>query len=161
MFPYSGHGNDMYPDVVADPNDVSSIDAIIKAAYENISGEAGPKNLTRYRSLYIKNAQFIMDIGDKHIVKSVEAILGDPDYAVRKQSFYENEIRREIQHYGNIATVFSTYETRRQKDDEKPMSRGINNFQLLNDGKRWWIVSWFWQRENDRFPIPEKYLGDP
>lgn len=161
MCTYAGYSNDMYPDVVADPNDVSSIDAIIKAFYDKVSGEAGPKNLTRYRSLYINNAQFVMDIGDKHIVKSVEDRLGDPSYAVRKESFYESEIRRDVRHFGNIAIVFSTYEIRRNKDDEKPVSRGINNFQLLNDGKRWWIVSLFWQRENDKFQLPEKYLSPP
>jgi hypothetical protein len=36
--------------------------------------------------------------------------------------------------------------------------RGINSVQLFNDGRRWWIVSIYWQQENASVPIPEKYL---
>jgi hypothetical protein len=36
--------------------------------------------------------------------------------------------------------------------------RGINSIQLFNDGKRWWIVSIYWQQENARAPIPQEYL---
>jgi hypothetical protein len=37
--------------------------------------------------------------------------------------------------------------------------RGINSFQLWNDGKRWWVITIFWQSENKDQPIPEKYIG--
>lgn len=37
-------------------------------------------------------------------------------------------------------------------------SRGINSIQLMNDGKRWWIVTIFWQGEDEKNPLPEKYL---
>lgn len=36
--------------------------------------------------------------------------------------------------------------------------RGINSFQLMNDGKRWWVVTIFWEAETPENPIPEKYL---
>jgi hypothetical protein len=60
--------------------------------------------------------------------------------------------------FGNIAHVFSTYESKHAKDDEKPFARGINSFQLMNDGKRWWIVTIFWQGEDDKNPLPAEYL---
>jgi hypothetical protein len=28
----------------------------------------------------------------------------------------------------------------------------------MNDGKRWWIVTIFWQGEDAKTPLPEKYL---
>jgi hypothetical protein len=28
----------------------------------------------------------------------------------------------------------------------------------MNDGKRWWVVTIFWQAEDDKNPIPQKYL---
>jgi len=36
--------------------------------------------------------------------------------------------------------------------------RGINSIQLYNDGKRWWILSVFWQSENKELPLPKEYL---
>jgi hypothetical protein len=36
--------------------------------------------------------------------------------------------------------------------------RGINSFQLFNDGKRWWILSIYWQHESAEHGIPQQYL---
>ena len=57
-----------------------------------------------------------------------------------------------------IAHAFSTYESRYMASDPEPFARGINSFQLLHDGTRWWVVSIFWQQESEEHPIPEKYL---
>jgi len=54
--------------------------------------------------------------------------------------------------------VFSTYESRRTLNDEKPFMRGINSFQLWYDGKRWRVITILWQSESPDTPIPEKYI---
>jgi hypothetical protein len=28
----------------------------------------------------------------------------------------------------------------------------------MNDGKRWWIVTVFWQAEDEKNPLPAEYL---
>ena len=61
--------------------------------------------------------------------------------------------------FGNIAHVFSTYVSFRSRADTRPFQRGINSFQLLYDGTRWWVVSVFWQAETRDYPIPAKYVG--
>ena len=75
-----------------------------------------------------------------------------------KEGFYETEKARRVDLYGNIAHVFSTYESRHAPGDKTPFMRGINSFQLLNDGKRWWIITIYWQGETPENPIPKKYL---
>ncbi|MEK7724355.1 MAG: RidA family protein, partial [Acidobacteriota bacterium] len=70
---------------------------------------------------------------------------------------HEKEIARKSDTYGNIVQAFSTYEARRKKDDEKPFLRGINSFQLLFDGTRWWVMTIYWQAETPDNPIPSKY----
>ena len=65
---------------------------------------------------------------------------------------------RRIDSYGNIAQVFSTYASFHKADDKKSFQRGINSFQLLNDGKRWWVMTIYWQGETTENPIPKKYL---
>ena len=63
-----------------------------------------------------------------------------------------------MEKFGHIAHIFSTYESRRKADDPAPFARGINSFQLMNDGKRWWIVTIFWEAEGPDNPIPAEYL---
>jgi hypothetical protein len=43
-------------------------------------------------------------------------------------------------------------------EDAKPFQRGINSIQLMNDGKRWWVVTIFWQGEDEKSPLPQRYL---
>jgi hypothetical protein len=66
-------------------------------------------------------------------------------------------VHRVAEQYGPIAQVFSTYESRRNLDD-KPFARGINSFQLFNDGERWWILSIFWTSERPDLMIPDEFL---
>jgi hypothetical protein len=77
---------------------------------------------------------------------------------IEENGFFEKEIARRVEVFGTIAHVFSTYESRHKAEDPTPFARGINSIQLMNDGKRWWIVTVFWQGEGPDNPIPEKYL---
>jgi hypothetical protein len=43
-------------------------------------------------------------------------------------------------------------------NDPKPFARGINSFQLIHDGKRWWVLTIFWEGERPDNPIPQKYI---
>ena len=151
----------------ANPSDVATIDSIITAAYEGISGPAGKKrDWDRERSLYFPGARLIpmaMEAGteDLDLVPHLLDIAGfiarvEPFFA--KSGFYEKEVARRTEQFGQMAHVWSTYESRHSEDDPEPFMRGINSIQLFNDGQRWWIVSIYWQQENASAPIPEKYL---
>ena len=153
----------------ADPADVASIDAIITAAYDSISGPPGKRDWNRERSLFISGARLIPTTGNAgetnlvgeivpHILDIDGFIARVCDY-VEKNGFFEKEIARRTEIFGNIAHVFSTYESRHKAEDPKPFARGINSIQLMNDGKRWWIVTVFWQGEGPDNPLPEKYLS--
>lgn len=148
---------------VANPADVGSIDAILAAVYDVISGPAGKKrDWDRMRSLFIPGARLI-PTGPRPGGAYGSRVLTVEDYVTRgsalfeKEGFFEKEIARKTESFGQIAHVFSTYEAR-HSPDEKPFIRGINSIQLMNDGKRWWIVTIFWQAEDVQNPLPEKYL---
>jgi hypothetical protein len=152
----------------ANPNDVASIDAIIKAAYDVISGPAGQKrDLDRERSLFIPGARLIptaLEPGVTNESKIAPQILDVEAYIARvepyfeKNGFYEKEIARKTEQFGHIANVWSTYESRHNEDDPEPFMRGINSIQLFYDGERWWIVNIYWQHESIEDGIPAKYL---
>ena len=146
--------------------DVSSIDAIIGAAYDGISGPAGKRDWDRERSLFLPGARLIptaMTAGEAD-PDSAPQILDVEGYIARvepyfaENGFYEKEVARRTEQVGRIAHVWSTYESRHSPDDAKPFMRGINSFQLFHDGARWWIVNIYWQHETPEHPIPDKYL---
>lgn len=145
--------------------DVASLDAIMKAVYEVISGDAGQKrDWDRFRSLFHKDARLIPS-GKNANTGIIGARAFTPEeYITRsapfmeKEGFYEREVARRADIYGNIAQVFSTYASYHKADDKTPFQRGINSFQLLNDGTRWWIITIYWQGETPENPIPKKYL---
>jgi hypothetical protein len=149
----------------ANPADVVSLDAIMKAVYDVISGDAGkPRDWERFRTLFHKDARMIPSgknaqtgiIGARAYTPEEYIKRVEPVFA--KDGFFEREAARRVEIYGNIAQVFSTYESFHSLADKKPFVRGINSFQLLNDGKRWWVVTIFWQGETADNPIPKKYL---
>ena len=149
---------------VANPADVNSIDSIVAAVYDVISGPAGKKrDWDRMRSLFIPGARLI-PTGPRQAggygsrVFTVDEYIGRASGFFEKEGFYEREAARRTEQFGRIAHVFSTYESRHGADDAKPFQRGINSIQLMNDGTRWWIVTIFWQGEDEKNPLPEKYL---
>jgi hypothetical protein len=150
----------------ADPRDVESIDAIIAAAYDVISGPAGKKrDWDRERSLFYPGARLIPtasvpgrnDVDLEPQVLDVEAYIARVE-PLLQQGFYESEVVRRTEQFGRIAHVWSTYESRYDSNDAAPFMRGVNSFQLFNDGQRWWILSIYWQHENVEHLIPAKYL---
>jgi hypothetical protein len=140
------------------PEDVQSLDAIMHAAYDSISGPAGPRDWSRFRSLFLPQARFTQvgkgpDGATFVISWSVDEFIRDAGTVFSKDPFYENAIVNRPDGYGNMTQVLSSYESHRSPGD-KPFERGVNSFQLLNDGKRWWIVSIFWDSERPDNPLP-------
>jgi hypothetical protein len=150
----------------ADPRDVESIDAIIAAAYDVISGPAEQeRDWNRERSLFYPRARLIptASVPGRNDVDLEPQILDVEGYIARaepllKAGFYETEVARRTEQFGLIAHVWSTYESRHDPNDPAPFMRGINSFQLFNDGKRWWILSVYWQHESAEHAIAQKYL---
>jgi hypothetical protein len=87
----------------------------------------------------------------------IEAYIARVEPLLQK-GFYETEVARRTEQFGRIAHVWSTYESRHDPSDAEPFMRGINSFQLFNDGSRWWILSICWQHESVDHAIAEKYL---
>jgi hypothetical protein len=144
--------------------DVESVDGIVAALYDVISGPAGaPRNWDRMRSLFAPEGR-LMAVGARPDGSFVLRAMSVDDYISRNSKafatmgFFEKEAARTSETFGQIVHVFSTYESRHAAGDAKPFQRGINSVQLYNDGKRWWIVSVLWRAEDDKLPLPERYL---
>lgn len=145
------------------PEDVASIDAIIRAVYEAVSftdgeGPDGP----RLASLCGPHARLskvgpdsIDDMSVSEFVARVRGRIAETGL----RSFRERELFRRTEVFSGIAHVFTTYEGRSADEDGgELLYRGINSIQLRHDGRRWWILTILWTDEREGSPIPPAYL---
>ena len=153
------------PQVAPRSDDVGTIDAIVRASYETISGPAGqPRQWGRDRTLYASQAYFVETGTDPKTGKAVIHGMTYQEYAdqagpdLEKYGYFEREIGRITQVFGHIACVTSSWEARTQAGG-KVIGRGVNSIQLVNDGQRWWITSMNWDNETVANPIPADLLA--
>jgi hypothetical protein len=143
--------------------DVQSIEAIMSALTEVISGPADTKrDWNRFEYLFSEDAKLI----PTQKTESGEIIYNywtPKEYIEMYQenrggtAFYEQELFRITESFGNIAHCFSTYAVRSSEDG--PIERrGINSIQLLKGKDRWYIMNVFWSNESDVEKLPNKYL---
>ena len=148
----------------ANPADVSSIDAIIAAIYDVVSGSAGEeRDWNRFRSMFDTEARLIptspAQDGDGFTAQmwDVDGYIERAGPSLSASGFFEVESNRVTEVFENIAQVFSTYESRRTPDGPVFM-RGINSIQLMYDGNRWWVMNIMWRGVGPDFEIPEEYF---
>lgn len=146
-----------------DSADVNSIEGIVRAYYEVISGPAGtPRQWRRDSTLYMPAATFVaMDVKDGTPIASVmtpEEFRQRTNASFVKNGFFETEIGSRIERFGNVAQVRSAYETR-QVYGGPITGRGVNYLMVYWDGRRWWIAGAVWDDEREGTVLPEAWVG--
>ncbi len=144
--------------------DTKSIQALIDAYYDCISGPIGQKrDFNRLKNLFHSEAKLIYTYWNKEeTVASTLVFNTMDDYIERldyldKKGFYEYEIKNSIDEFGAVSQVFSSYRYY-VEDKSIPSRTGITSYQLFFDGDRYWIISMLWTFESPTNKIPDKYL---
>ncbi len=151
----------------ANPQDVGSLDGVITALYESISGDAGvDRQWDRFYSLFTKEAQLIStneneDGSNGYLVRSPQEFAEGAAPYFENQGFHEYETNRVTSTYGRVVHLMSTYASKRSASDPEPFNSGVNSIQLFNDGSRWWILNIYWAHASEKNPIPPQYLSNP
>jgi hypothetical protein len=146
-------------------SDVTSIDGIIRAMYESISGKAGePRQWDRDRALHHPKALLIparqASGGPGAGVFDMDGFVASRGPFLEANDFYEVEIGRREFRFGAIANVLSSYEARTAPAPAgKVLRKGVNSIQLMHDGERWWIMSTLWDNERDGVELPKDLAG--
>jgi hypothetical protein len=134
---------------LARPSDVATLDAILHAFYETVSGAMGqPRDWDRFRSLFLPDGRLMPIIslaGEKAGMRflSTEDFIDRVEPIFAREDFWERETSRQTETSGHFAHVLSFYESLRSPDGP-PFERSVNSIQLFNDGLRWWIVNVMW-----------------
>jgi hypothetical protein len=137
------------PNPKASPSDVGTLDGILRAMYEVISGPAGaPRDWARFRSLYLPDARLMPVVSPAGETPRVRTL--SPEEYIRRvepifasEAFWERETSREVETFGRVAHVLSHYESLHDPDGP-PFERGTNSVQLFYDDSRWWVISVLW-----------------
>ncbi len=147
--------------------DEEKIGAAVDEMYAMISGPKGPRDWSRQAQSFHPEARQIRTWVDGEGRPAMKMMSVD-DYArdtapyFAANPFYEVEIGRRIDRFGNIAQVWSAYEARAALDDAEPERRGINSIQLFNDPDHGWrIVSMIWDNEREGVKLPEMAAPSP
>ena len=143
----------------ARPQDVRSIDAIVRALYECISGRAGePRDWDRFRALALPDARLARSVTGAAGTVRLD-VFDAPGYAsdvapfLAAHDFHEEQTALHVERSGQVAHAWSRYEARPHRDSPELLRCGANSIQLWHDGARWWIVSVLWDRS---IPIDER-----
>jgi len=156
------------------PADVDTVEHLMAALYDVISGPAGQqRDWNRFRSLFLPDARMgvirtdMAATADKPARKS-DAVLFTPDMYVERDdpvfktmSFFERAIANRVETFGNLTSVWSTYESRHDPKDAQPFARGINSLQIVHAQGRYWVANIIWDDEHEGLTLPEKYLKQP
>ena len=147
----------------ADPADVGTIQGIVAAYYDVISGPAGsPRQWRRDSTLYTPGATFVAmrEQGGKPVAE----LMTPEDFRRAfnadfvEKGFFETEIGSRIERFGNVAQVRSVYETRRAATGPL-LGRGVNYLLLYWDGARWWITGAAWDDERPGSKLPPSWIS--
>ncbi|MGQ0589759.1 MAG: hypothetical protein ACT4N8_09545 [Sphingosinicella sp.] len=146
-------------------DDEAAIGAVVDEMYAMISGPRGPRDWSRQANCFHPDARQIRTfigpdgraafkaMGQEEYVRDTTSFFAEND-------FFEVEIGRRIDLFGNIAHVWSAYEARTALDDAAPERRGINSIQLFKDPERGWrITSMIWDNEREGVAIPADLAG--
>jgi hypothetical protein len=139
--------------------DVKSVDAIINAYYDVVSGSSSePWEFERDKYIHSKNAVIRrLDENGKAESRTLEAEY-IPIGLSPKEDFYEKELKRIVNKFGNIAQVWSAFEIRTDPKTESNI-RGLNSIQLHYENSRWYIDNWTCEMESEKTSVVTEFMN--
>jgi len=146
-------------------DDWASPRSIVHALHETISAGPGEqRDWDRYRDLFLDGAMISMAIKSPRapgiMAATTEELIEQTEANYGSTGFHEIPLIVDVAEFGALAVVTNSFEVKLRRDDAEPLMRGLNHFQLLNDGERWWIVSNISTVESGDWKLPAAFDPD-
>jgi len=155
------------PAAAAEPHadDWASPRSIVQALHETVSAGPGEKrDWDRYRDLFLDGAKLSMAVRSARMpgimAATPEELIDQTEAGYASTGFHEIPLVVEVEEFGAMAVVTNSFEVRLRRDDPEPLMRGLNHFQLLHDGERWWIISNVSTVESADWKLPAAFDPD-
>ena len=132
----------------------SEFEAITRRLYEVVSAPPGKRDWEGIRELYHPRATMVRTGAGEDGAPFVLAMTFD-EYVdnvtelLASTEFSEIEVRQDVTVFGNVARLVSVYEYTSQSTREQRQGRGVNFFNLVNEGQGWKIMNIVWDNERD------------
>jgi hypothetical protein len=129
----------------------NEIGFVIDEFYRIISREKGEKkDWKMFRDLFYENARLgpyrKNDNGESiTILFSVDEYIERLEKFLGGNSFYEISIKKRVECYNDIGSVYDEYCAYRDKERNEIVKKGINLISLIKSSKRWKIINMIWQ----------------
>jgi hypothetical protein len=145
-------------------SNVSSIDSIVTSIYEVVSGEEGEnRDWDLHRTIFHPEAQIVTNYLNDHGEYQID-FYDFEDYVNNYSDYFKNnnnfevDVNRKIEIFGNLAHVFSTFESYKNAEDSTPYRLGTASIQLYNDGDRRYVLNMYYKTESENDKVPNKYI---
>jgi len=137
-----------------------NLDEVIAEMYASICFEEGQRpDWSRQVAIFAPGARMVRVTDDgifEFDLQSYRANLEAMIDSGSLPSFWESEIWRDTQQFGEVAHVLSAYEARRSKNGDV-VNRGVNSIQLFRRNDQWLISAMLWRREGKSVRIPDAF----
>ena len=148
----------------AGPN--SEFEAITRRLYAVVSAPPGERNWEGIRELYHPRATMVrtgLDDDGKPFVLAMtfDEYVDNVTELLRSTEFSEVEVHQEVTVFGNVARLYSVYEYTSRSPGATRQGRGVNFFNLVNDGRGWKIMNIVWDNERQGTSLTGAGLPGP
>jgi hypothetical protein len=131
---------------------INDFEALTARLYEQVGRPRDDAGWDAIRPLYHPRATLVRTGVDDNGKRFALAMTLDEYIANVKQlladvEFSEVELFQRVDEFGNVARLASVYEFRYRGGGEDRNGRGVNFFNLVNDGRGWQVMNMVWDNE--------------
>ncbi|MEJ2127681.1 MAG: nuclear transport factor 2 family protein [Woeseiaceae bacterium] len=142
---------------------MTEFEELTKRLYTLISSPSDARDWEAERSLYHPRATMVRTGLDDNgapfaLVMSYDEYIANATRLLDGVEFREVELRQEVTEFGNVAQLTSVYEFTFQGRHRQDSGRGVNFFNLINEGDGWKIMSIVWDNERDGVSLADTGL---
>ena len=139
---------------------------ITRRLYAVVSAPSGKRDWESIRELYHPRATLVRTGVDEEgrpfvLAMTFDEYIENVAELLESTEFSETEVRQDVTVFGNVARLASVYEFRSRSAGTERQGRGVNFFNLVNEGHGWKIMSIVWDNERDGTSLSTAGLLDP